>query len=48
MVDFDDELSDLFKEKINELGKEIKELNKKYSDLVNEVDSNKEILEMLN
>ena len=41
MVDFDDELSDLFKEKINELGKEIKELNKKYSDLVNEVDNNK-------
>lgn len=41
MVDFDDDLSDLFKDKINELGKEIKELNKQYSNLVNEVDSSK-------
>lgn len=41
MADFDDDLSDLFKDRINELGKEIKDLSSKYNDLVNEVDSSK-------
>lgn len=39
MADFDDSFSDLFKNRINELGKEINELSAKYNDLVNEIDS---------
>ena len=41
MADFDDDLADLFKDRINELGKEIKELNAKYNDLANDIDSSK-------
>ena len=41
MADFDDDLSDLFKDRINELGKEIKELNVKYNDLANDVSNSK-------
>ena len=37
----DDDLSDLFKDRINDLGKEIKELNAKYNDLANDVSNSK-------